>query len=71
MPSSLTSPHNLHKVETQVFATLEEMVLTVLIPIVVVAPWLAGLAWYLTRAPRMTDPPLSYFESAAQRLSVR
>ena len=47
------------------------MVLTVLIPIVVVAPWLAGVAWYLTRTPRMTDPPLSYFESAARRLSVR
>jgi len=43
----------------------------VLIPIVLAGPWVAGIAWYLSRVPRLTDPPLSYFAAAEQRLSVR
>ena len=47
------------------------MLHTLLISIVLTAPWIAGIAWYLRRAPRLADPPQSYFEAAEQRLSVR
>lgn len=47
------------------------MHLTVLIPVVLVAPWVVAAAWVLSRTERLADPPVSYFESAKRRLSVR
>ncbi|HLY93724.1 MAG TPA: hypothetical protein VKP14_02665 [Gaiellaceae bacterium] len=42
------------------------------ITIAATAPWAAGIALVLARVgTRLTDPPMSYFESAHQRLSVR
>jgi len=62
---------NPSQVRNNAAATVEEMSLTLLIPIVLVAPWAVAVAWMLTRAERLTEPPPSYFELAKQRLSVR
>jgi Sec-independent protein secretion pathway component TatC len=63
---------NSSQVRNSATATLEEMSLTVLIPIACAIPWAAAATWAFVRSGlRPAEVSTSFVENARQRLTVR